>query len=148
MTDVPADAREIYPMPMFAQLLTPDPRALADWYATLGFWELFSMPGPDGRPVLVHLRRLRYQDILIVPGDPGDTADRPGMSVSFSADGTDLAATAAKARNHGGGTVEGPTVQPWNAVEIRCTDPDGNVVVLTQPRDRSASFDDVMSGLV
>ena len=57
--------REIYAMPAFVSLPTSDMAAARSWYRALGFVELAVMP-PDGNdPQLVHLRRYRYQDLLL-----------------------------------------------------------------------------------
>src|SRR5262245_64729816 len=59
---------EIYPMPMFATIAVHDVAATTAWYeAALGFGVVFKAPSPDGQPMLVHLRRRKYQDLLIVP---------------------------------------------------------------------------------
>ena len=56
---------EIYPMPFFVTLVAEDPAALASWYErTLGFGTMFAGP-------VIHLRRRRYQDILVVASGPG-----------------------------------------------------------------------------
>jgi hypothetical protein len=42
-------------MPMFATLAARDIAATVSWYTGgLGFIDLFTMPGPDGVPVLAH----------------------------------------------------------------------------------------------
>ena len=42
---------EIYPMPMFATLIVKDVGRSSDFYQTvLGFKNIFTMPGPDGKP--------------------------------------------------------------------------------------------------
>ena len=64
--------RGIYVMPQFVTFEVADLAAARRWYVNgLGFVELAVLPGPEGEPALVHLRRFRYQDILLVPGrDP------------------------------------------------------------------------------
>src|SRR5215510_7120791 len=94
---------EVYPMPMFATLAAEDPAALAAWYeAALGFGTMFAGP-------LIHLRRNKYQDLLIVRGAPAEGATG-GPILSFSApDGIDeLAARAHAAPHFGRVSVEGP----------------------------------------
>ena len=60
--------RDIYGMPAFVTFTVSDLDQTIDWYVNgLDFIVLFSIPGPDG-PSLVHLRRWRYQDILIRHG--------------------------------------------------------------------------------
>src|SRR4051794_3540446 len=82
--------RSIYAMPQWARLPVADLGASARWYVdAAGFEVLVTMPGPDGQPALVHLRRFRYQDILLVPA--GHPAPAGGASIGFAAGtGTDL----------------------------------------------------------
>ncbi|MHB1417961.1 MAG: VOC family protein, partial [Chloroflexota bacterium] len=62
---------DFYPMPSFVTLAVHDLPAAADWYErTLGFTALFTLPDPAGAPALIHLRRARYQDLLLVAGPP------------------------------------------------------------------------------
>ncbi len=72
-------------MPMFATLLAGDIRATVSWYtAGLGFIELFTMPGPQGGPALVHLRRWQFQDLLVRQAREPVTPGR-GCTLSFAA---------------------------------------------------------------
>jgi catechol 2,3-dioxygenase-like lactoylglutathione lyase family enzyme len=121
--------RSIYPMPMFANLVVRDLEATAAFYARAGFATLATIPGPGGDPQLVHLRRMRHQDLLVTAGEP----EAGSVSISFAAGGADLAAVAA-ALVDGGGEVEGPVDTPWFTTDLRFTDPDGNRMVLTEPR--------------
>jgi catechol 2,3-dioxygenase-like lactoylglutathione lyase family enzyme len=124
--------RDIYGMPAFTTLTVADLARTADWYTNgLDFIELFAMPGPDGTPVLVHLRRWRYQDILVRRGAPPVGGE---WTISVMADVGELDELARRARDHGGGTVEGPHDTPWNTRDVRATDPDGYTVVYTARR--------------
>jgi catechol 2,3-dioxygenase-like lactoylglutathione lyase family enzyme len=130
----PPISRAIYGMPMFATLLARDLQATVSWYTDgLGFINLFTMPGPDGAPVLVHLRRWQFQDLLIRPArgpvTPGD-----GCQLSFAAVYGELDALAERARAHGAGRVDGPADTPWNTRDLTAADPDGQVVVFTAAR--------------
>jgi catechol 2,3-dioxygenase-like lactoylglutathione lyase family enzyme len=132
MEIAPEVTRDIYGMPAFVTLTVTDLDRTVDWYVNgLGFVALFRMPGPDGRPGLVHLRRWRYQDILVRPGKPPVGGE---WTVSVMAAADELPALAERARAHAGGTVEGPTDTPWNTRDVRATDPDGYVVVFTARR--------------
>src|SRR5262245_56837522 len=112
---------EVYPMPMFVTLAAEDPQQLADWYvAALGFGVMFAGP-------VIHLRRQKYQDILIVRG----AASPGGPTISIMADG-EVDALADRARGAGGGTIEGPINTPWNTRDLRLTDPAGYRLVITQ----------------
>ncbi len=129
----PAITMDIYPMPAFVTLVVPDVERSLDWYVNgLDFVVLFRMPGPDGAPALVHLRRWRYQDILVRPGGTGDPGH--GWELSVLAEAERLTALAARARAHGAGTVEGPLDTPWNTRDLRVTDPDGYRLVFTARR--------------
>lgn len=120
--------RAIYAMPQWSRLPVTDLDASTRWYVdAVGFVVLATMPG------LVHLRRFRYQDILLVAAS---ATVRPGSgSVGVAAGfGEDLTARAATARHVPGGRVEGPTPTAWNTVDLTFTDTDGYVVVLSQPK--------------
>jgi hypothetical protein len=72
----PPVSRAIYGMPMFATLLARDLAATVSWYVDgLGFINLFTVPGPDGAPLLIHLRRWQFQDLLVRPDTPWNTRD-------------------------------------------------------------------------
>jgi hypothetical protein len=130
---------DIYPMPAFVTIESSNLDRTVDFFVNgLDFVNLFSLPGPDGRPVLVHLRRWRYQDILVVPGAPQPGA---GWSISMAALANDLPALAARASAHT--TVDGPRDTPWNTRDVTVTDPDGYRVVFTArrpPADRDDAF--------
>jgi catechol 2,3-dioxygenase-like lactoylglutathione lyase family enzyme len=141
----PPISRAIYGMPMFATLQARDLAATVSWYTDgLGFINLFTMPGPDGAPLLVHLRRWQFQDLLVRPArgpaTPGDRAARgpatPGSTcqLSFAAVYGELDALAERARAHAAGRVDGPADTPWNTRDLTVTDPDGQVVVFTAAR--------------
>jgi catechol 2,3-dioxygenase-like lactoylglutathione lyase family enzyme len=141
----PPISRAIYGMPMFATLQARDLAATVSWYTDgLGFINLFTMPGPDGAPLLVHLRRWQFQDLLVRPArGPATPADRiargpgtPGSTcqLSFAAVYGELDALAERARAHAAGRVDGPADTPWNTRDLTATDPDGQVVVFTAAR--------------
>jgi len=143
----PGISRAIYGMPMFATLLAGDIRATMSWYtAGLGFIDLFTMPGPDGGPALVHLRRWQFQDLLVRPArEP--VAPSSGCTLSFAAVYDELDALAGRARAHGGGRVDGPADTPWNTRDLTTADPDGNVVIFTAarpPQFTDAAFSEQM----
>ena len=141
----PPISRAIYGMPMFATLQARDLAATVSWYTDgLGFINLFTMPGPDGAPLLVHLRRWQFQDLLVRPArGPATPGDRPASGpatpgstcqLSFAAVYGELDALAERARAHAAGRVDGPADTPWNTRDLTATDPDGQVVVFTAAR--------------
>ncbi|MCY9786087.1 VOC family protein [Nocardiopsis sp. EMB25] len=125
--------RTIYPMPMFATLQVADLATAEAFYHAVGFVSLATVPGPDGTPAVVHLRRSRYQDLLIVPGEP----ERGSTTVSFNAAGQDLAELAEEIRAAApeGARVEGPEDTAWFTTDLTVDDPDGNRLILTAPRE-------------
>lgn len=136
--------RSIYGMPAFTTLAVADLDRTVAWFTgALDFIELFRLP-PTGTPALVHLRRWRYQDVLVRPAQD-DILTAPGGAVlSFAADVTELDALAERARRFGDGTVEGPLDTAWNTRDLVATSPDGVTVVLTALRplpERDARFE-------
>lgn len=135
--------REIYAMPAFTTLAVRDIDTSRGWYETLGFVVLAEMGTGPGR--LVHLRRYRYQDLLLVSADPDDPVARASrVRTSFSHTGPldDLDRISCALAEFGHGQVEGPTTTPWYAVELVAVDDDGHEVVLTarSPEPPPAEF--------
>jgi uncharacterized glyoxalase superfamily protein PhnB len=143
---------EYYPMPAFAQLQVADLDQATRWYIdVLGFRSIFTMPGPGGAPLLAHLRRSRYQDLLLVrarmPRAPGVPAG-VGVALYFQFEESfeALDALAERARQAAGGSVEGPANTPWNTREAQFLDPDGYRLVFTKgPLEAHATMDDIVA---
>lgn len=127
---------DIYPMPMFATIAVADVAAVASWYqAALGFSVVFTAPGQAGHPSLVHLRRHKYQDVLVTPAAT-DVGSPSSLTISFQADDdiTSLATRAREAPALGASSVVGPIDTPWNTTDVRVTDPAGHRLVFTSRR--------------
>lgn len=125
----PAIDRSIYAMPMFVNLVVSDLEQAEAQYASAGFETLASIPGPNGVPSLVHLRREKYQDILMTRG----VAVRGSVSASFAAGDVDLEEVADRLRSSGAEVV-GPLDTPWFSTDVTFTDSDGNTITMTAPR--------------
>jgi uncharacterized glyoxalase superfamily protein PhnB len=110
-------------------------RRVAAWYErTLGFGIMFSAPGVGGQPSLVHLRRRKYQDLLLKPALAGAATEAPSsLTVSFGADGEveALAERARAAAPLGRSAIVGPVDTPWNTRDLRVTDPEGYRLIFT-----------------
>jgi catechol 2,3-dioxygenase-like lactoylglutathione lyase family enzyme len=135
---------EFYPMPMFVTLEVTDLSMSAAWYEqALGFRVVYS--GPPGAATLVHLRRERYQDILLVP-TPENCPSRRGTGVIIQLQAGDVGvdAIARGARSAGAVDVEGPVERPWNVRDVTLCDPDGYRLRFSEPVDITRSFEDVM----
>jgi uncharacterized glyoxalase superfamily protein PhnB len=141
---------EIYPMPSFPMLVVSDLAASSKFYqAALGFRHIFTMPGPGGQPALVHLRWVKYADLLIARPRDGQAVPEPkgvGVSLNFNlfdhCDGN-IDALAEQARS-AGANVTGPVTQPWNVRELMVIDPDGYRLVFTVPVNIGLGFDKVI----
>jgi uncharacterized glyoxalase superfamily protein PhnB len=139
---------EIYPMPAFPLLNASDLAVSARWYQeALGFRHIFTMQGPGGGPLLVHLRWVKYADVLlgarpVAPGPRG-----LGVTLSFSAYLAERSVDdiAAQAQATGATIVQPPTDMPWNTRECTIADPDGYHLTFTAPINLGRSFDDVIA---
>ncbi len=127
----------VYGMPMFPTLPTADLAASVEfWTRGLGFVELFAIPGR-----LVHLRRWRFQDVLLVPGEPPATPPPGTLSVACVLRQLDEVAAACETLRPG--STSGPERRPWNSVELQVVTPERARVVLTAalPLDDAAARD-------
>lgn len=130
---------EVYPMPAFVRFPVADPAEAAQWYIDgFGFGAMYMGPEVDGIPMLVHLRRRRYQDILLVT----DPAERPG-AVNFDCTG-ELDEIAARASAALGRPVE-PELRPWGTRDLIVEDPWGNrLTMFSAPDEPAGTIDEVM----
>ena len=149
MSTEPSAEIEIYPMPAFPTLVVSDIQASALWYCdALGFTNVFSMPGPNGVPTLVHLRWIKYADLLLFPDRDNSLANKPkgiGVALNFSAG--DIEQLAQRARQHNARIAEGPINRPWNICELVIFDLDGYRLVFNGPRldGEHRSFDEIVA---
>ena len=141
---------EIYPMPSFPTLIASDVDASSRFYQNvLGFKHIFTMPGPDGQPSLIHLRWKKYADLLITRSRNGKELPEPrgvGISLNFNMFehfNGDMDAFAKHARENGA-NVTGPVDQPWNVREVTIVDPDGYKLIFMVPINVNLSFDEVV----
>jgi predicted lactoylglutathione lyase len=99
---------DFYPMPMFVNLEVSDLDSSIEWcQKALGFRVAYSSPD------LTHLRRERYQDLLLYTNrspeivNPGD-----GTVVQFQVGESSVNEITAKAQQAGASDVEKPVEQP------------------------------------
>ena len=141
---------EIYPMPSFPTLTVKNVEASSNFYQNaLGFKHIFTMPGPDGQPSLVHLRWTKYADLLITRSRDSKELPEPrgaGVSLNFNMFehfNGDMEAFAKHARENGANVI-GPVDQPWNVREVTIFDPDGYKLIFMVPINLNLSFDQVI----
>ncbi|SRR5579883_615983 len=136
-------SKDIYPMPLFVRLEVGDIAASRDWYSqTLGFLDLYSLDGPAGVPLMVHLRWTKYADIMLVPRTTPITKAGEGVAVYMTAERGEVDEIAKRGDN---AVIEGPVNRPWNTREVVLLDPDGYRLVFAEgPVDTSSTFEEVM----
>ncbi len=128
---------DVYPMPTFVRFAVPDTERTAQWYVdALGFGVMFVGPEINGQPMMIHLRRRKYQDVLLVAGPP------EGGAINWDATGElDALATRAMAVSPHDGVRE----TPWGTTELHISDPHGHrLVFFAAPARRSDSIDEAM----
>jgi len=121
----------IYPMPAFVTLTASDLEATVAFFTeALDFGVMFSGPEVNGTPMLVHLRRARYQDILVRQGAAGAASN--ALTVAFAAtDAASVDALQARVERAGGRVATAAADTPWNTHELTVADPDGNPFTFT-----------------
>ncbi len=136
---------EIYPMPAFPTLDVRDLAASARWYQdVLGFQHVFTIPGPGGAPILVHLRWAKYGDILLrrMMGPPDDRPKGVGVNFSFACFEGTVDDVAERARRAGAKLETEPKNQPWNARDFSLRDLDGYLLTFTMgPVEKDFTMD-------
>ena len=132
---------EVYAMPVFARFRTSDPEATARWYVeALGFGVMYTGPELDGVVSLVHLRRRKYQDILLVAGPEG----RGEIHLDATGELDALADRSVSLADHAGAVDT-----PYGPRELHITDPAGNLIVFFAAPDKpTASIDEAMQKAV
>src|SRR5690606_27773548 len=96
---------------------------------------MFAGPEVDGIPVLVHLRRARYQDVLIRQGMAEPASD--AMTVAFAAaDAAAVDALQARVERAGGRVLSAAADTPWNTHDLTVADPDSNRFTFTARADQ------------
>jgi len=95
--------------------------------------------------MLVHLRRARYQDILVRQGAAGAASN--ALTMAFAAtDAASVDALQARVERSGGRNASAAADTPWNTHELTVADPDGNLFTFTarsaQPQART--FEETM----
>jgi uncharacterized glyoxalase superfamily protein PhnB len=124
---------EFYPMPSFPLLAVANLAKSSLWYQdVLGFAHVFTMPGPGGNPALVHLRWLKYADLLLRAGPSIESMKGIGITLNFAMMDRSLDALAARARESGAHFIQEPGDRPWNARDFTLTDPDGFALTFTR----------------
>lgn len=122
----PEPFQGIYGMPSFVTIPTTDlPGSVDFWTRSLGFFELFTVPGQ-----LVHLRRWAFQDVLLIP-TTSTPKQVPAVSFSFACVLNQIDALADACRAHGAGTVSEPRDTPWGSRDVEVITPEKVRIIFT-----------------
>jgi catechol 2,3-dioxygenase-like lactoylglutathione lyase family enzyme len=132
---------EFYPMPSFSTLSVGDLPRSVGWYTALGFSNVFEMPG------LIHLRWVRYADLLLRIDASGTGPRGLGVSLSFAV-AAGLDALAERARASGARFLREPGDRSWNARDFSIADPDGYALVFTMgPLNRDLDIGQIVANV-
>ncbi len=123
---------EVYPMPMFIQLFCQDLETSSQWYQqALGFSEMFALPNPQGNLQMVHLRRDKYQDLMLLPAKPASAGKKSGMRVYLNLLREEDSLEELQQRL--GDVQNYPIVTTqWSTRELEVVDADGHILVFSQ----------------
>jgi lactoylglutathione lyase len=117
----------------FPVLYAKDVAAVAAFYERLGFVEHFRLPGPDGAPGFVGLRRDGSELAVTVEDSPRMLAGvepGPGPRHELFVYVEDVDTTVAALRGAGAEIVREPVDMPWGERVGFVADPEGNLVSL------------------
>ncbi|MBT2575018.1 hypothetical protein J7E26_13830 [Bacillus sp. ISL-51] len=87
---------------------------MIQWHRkVLHFAAVSELTDDDGNVVMAHIRRKKYQDLVLVLGDTHGASQEERVILQFAADDVD-----AFVKNAGANVIEGPVIRPWNAREL------------------------------
>jgi lactoylglutathione lyase len=117
----------------FPVLYAKDVEAVAAFYVHLGFQEHFRMPGQDGSPGYIGLRRDGAELAVTTEESPRmlagvEPGQGPRHELFVYVDDVDHAVS--ELRSGGTAVLREPTNMPWGERVAFVTDPEGNVVSL------------------
>src|SRR4051794_21299809 len=117
----------------FPVLYAKDVERIAAFYATLGFEEHVRLPGPDGSPGFIGLRRDAAEFAVVTEDSPRMLAGvepGPGPRHELFVYVEHVDETVAAIPAAGGTVLKEPADMPWGERVGYVTDPEGNVVTL------------------
>jgi lactoylglutathione lyase len=117
----------------FPVLYAKDVEALAAFYGALGFVEQVRLPGPDGSPGFVGLKRDDAELAVTTEDSPRMLAGvepGPGPRGELFVYVAGIDALVQRLRELGAGVLREPADMPWGERVAYLTDPEGNVVTL------------------
>jgi len=124
------------PLRAFPVLYATDVERVASFYVSLGFSEQARLPGPDGTPGFIGLRRDDSELAVTTEESPRMLAGvepGPGPRHELFVYVDDVDAAVAGVEAAGGSVLKAPVDLPWGERVGFVRDPEGNVVSLAAP---------------
>lgn len=123
-------------MLMFNKLLVSDIEKSEKWYEkALGFKSIFKFRNDKSVVLMNHLRLDKYQDIMLIQSNNFIVGDSNYLNILVE----DIERLANRISPKV--IVDSLEQQPWNAIEMTITDPDGHLITLTQSNVAKEDFD-------
>lgn len=145
------DSQIDYQMPSYTTLLVTDLHMSTHWYCdALGFTLVSQMPGPNGDPLMSHLRWAPHADLMLIEESrhhPISATKGAGVTLNFSALRESVDAIAKRACQCNEIQISGPHNRPWNTREVIIIDPDGYRLNFTEPLREPLTDEDLMTQL-
>lgn len=131
---------EFYEMPLFFKIFTNDLEKSKKWYEEkLGFMTIYDLPDPNGTIIMSHLRREKYQDLMLLASD-NEKQEISNIVVNLAVKNIEQIATGFSSNE----MVSPLTEQPWNAKELTICTPEGLQITLSEQKEKNLSFEEVM----
>lgn len=131
---------DFYPMPLFVKIETANLSDSTDWYQDkLGFISVFDFSNEEGTIVMSHLRRKKYQDLMLIQTDQPETKD----SIIINLNVENINEIRCKMNQYE--IVDDLKKQPWNALEITIRSFEGTMITLTEQIDSVKPFEEIFN---
>lgn len=118
---------DFYIMPTFNKIMVKNIAESSNWYENfLGFTSLFKFKNEKNEVIMDHLRRSKYQDIMLIQANNFTVGN--GLRLNLSVNNIEEIEQKLTKND----IIEPMIAQPWNAIELTIKDCDGYLITLTQ----------------
>lgn len=131
---------DFYIMPTFNKIMVNNITESSNWYENfLGFTSLFKFKNEKNEVIMDHLRRSKYQDIMLIQANNFTVGN--GLRLNLSVNNIEEIEQKLTKND----IIEPMIAQPWNAIELTIKDCDGYLITLTQATiEQPQDFDTVI----